>query len=173
MSLEKKAPQQGAFILGLIVFQNLSRHQTLGLTDAIGSAEGIHGGVALAGDRLEGLTLLYLVVARCLRIGSLGGCNSEVGIFIITTDTALAAGTTNTTQAGGLCRLCCITVTTEIVEVACYVLIMEVEHQGRVQGYATETGLEMQVRTCATTCVTTETDRITSLHFLILNNQML
>ena len=92
MSLVKKAPQQGAFILGLVVFQDLSRHQALGLTDAVGPAKGIHRGVALAGDRLEGLTLLHLVVARSLRIGSLGGCNSEVGILIITADTALAAG---------------------------------------------------------------------------------
>ena len=172
MSLEKKAPQQGAFILGSIVFQNLSRHQTLGLADAVGSAEGIHGGVALAGDRLEGLTLLHLVVARSLCIGSLGGCNSEVGILIVTADTTLAAAI-DATQTGSLCRLGGITVATEVVEVACYVLIVEVEHQGRVQGYATETGLEVQVRTCATACVTTETDRITSLHFLILYNQML
>ena len=46
---------------GLVVFQDLTWHQADGLADAVEFTERIDGGVALASDALEGLTLLYLV----------------------------------------------------------------------------------------------------------------
>ena len=52
------------------------------------------------------------------------------------------------------------------------ILIAEVEHQGRVQSYAAETRLEMQVRTGATTCVTTQSDNIASTNLLVFLYQL-
>ena len=49
----------------LVVLQNLTRHQALGFADAVDLTEGSHCRMALTGNRLEGLTLLYLVVAGC------------------------------------------------------------------------------------------------------------
>ena len=49
---------------------------------------------------------------------------------------------------------------------------MEVEHQGRVQGYTAETGLEVEVRTCTASCITTQADWFTSLNILIFHNKV-
>ena len=76
-----------------------------------------------------------------------------------------------TTQTCGLSRFSCILATTEGVEIARDILIAEVEHEGGVEGYTAKASLEVEVRTGATASVTTQTDRITSLYFLILLNE--
>ena len=61
----------------------------------------------------------------------------------------------------------------EHVVVVNNVLIAEVEHQGRIQGYATEACLEMQVRTRATASVATQSDRIAGTYLLIFCDELL
>ena len=48
-------------VVGLVVLQNLSQLQSGVLADAVQLADGIDGGMALAGDGVQCLTLLYLV----------------------------------------------------------------------------------------------------------------
>ena len=49
----------------------------------------------------------------------------------------------------------------------------EVEHQRGIEGHATDAGLEVQMATSGTACVSAESYRVTGMHYLVLANQLL
>ena len=78
-----------------------------------------------------------------------------------------------TAQTCSVHRLVVVCLFVECVVVARYVLSTEVEHKCRVECYATEACLEVEVRTCASSGVTTESDHFARAYFLVFLYELL
>ena len=70
-------------------------------------------------------------------------------------------------------RLPVVRLLAEEVCVASHVLVAEVEHQCRVESHSAETGLEVQVRTGASSGVAAQSDRVSGTYLLVFCHEML
>ena len=158
-----------ALILRLRVADNLTRKKLLVLSVTVEAANLLYAYATLLCDARECLARLNLVVKLfARRTGSISAHFATVYLLLGVTAVAnLATGSVS------LSILALVTVTLEIVEIASDVLVAEIEEQGRVQCHTTETGLEMEVRTGASTCITTQANHFSSSYFLILGNELL
>ena len=135
-------------------------------------AESVDGHAALAGYRLQGLTLLHLVEVNLWGKRCLGGCNGQLVVVLIGVEAAVVSVRIDTTQTGGPCRLGSIALAMVCIEIACHVLIAEVEHQGGIQGNATETCLKVQMGTRTAARVATQSDGLSGTYLLILTDEL-
>ena len=157
-----------ALILRLRVADNLTRKEFLVLSVTVEAANLFYAYTTLLCDAHERLARFNLVVKLfARRAGRISAHFATVYLLLgVTTVTNLATGSVS------LSILALVTVTLEIVEIACNILVAEIEEQGWVQCYTTETGLEMEVRTGASTCVTTQANHFSSSYFLVLGNEL-
>ena len=157
-----------ALILRLRVADNLTRKKLLVLSVTVEAANLFYAYATLLCDAHERLARLNLVVKLfSRRTGRISAYFATVNLLSgVTTVANLATGSVS------LSILALVTVTLEIVEIASDVLVAEIEEQGWVQCHTTETGLEMEVRTGASTCVTTQANHFSSFYFLILGNEL-
>ena len=85
----------------------------------------------------------------------------------VTTVANLAAGSI------GISRFAFVGITVKAVEVACNVLVAEVEEECRVQSHTTETGLKVEMRTGTSTRITTQANHIAGSYLFALSNELL
>ena len=76
-------------------------------------------------------------------------------------------------QACGLFAVSTVGVATEHVGVAGDILLSEVEEDGGVECNATQTGLEVEMRTRAAACASSQTYHLASLYRLVLGHELL
>ena len=155
----------------LIELQNLAGLQLGILLQVIQLHDGTDRGATLFSNTEERLATLHLVEARLLLVAGLGSCRSQLHLLAVLV--AAEAHAASATQTGGNGRLLLVGGLAEHVVVVDNILIAEVEHQGRVEGHATETRLEVQVGTRAPSGVATKTDGVAGAHFLILFYELL
>ena len=158
-----------ALILRLRVADNLTRKKLLVLSVTVEAANLFYAYATLLCDAHERLARLNLVVKLfARRAGRISAHFATVNLLLgVTTVANLATGSVSFSV------LALVTVALEIVEIACNILVAEIEEQGWVQCHTTETGLEMEVRTGASSCITTQAYHFSSSYFLILGNELL
>lgn len=157
-----------ALILRLRVADNLTRKEFLVLSVTVEAANLFYAYTTLLCDAHERLARLNLVVKLfARRAGRISAHFATVNLLSGVTAVAnLATGSVS------LSILVLVTVTLEIVEIASDILVAEIEEQGWVQCHTTETGLEMEMRTGASTCIATQANHFSSSYFLILGNEL-
>lgn len=127
-----------ALILRLRVADNLTRKKLLVLSVTVEAANLLYAYTTLLCDAHERLARLNLVVKLfSRRTGRISAYFATVNLLSgVTTVANLATGSVS------FSILALVTVTLEIVEIACNILVAEIEEQGWVQCHTTETGLE-------------------------------
>lgn len=137
----------------------------LRLAEAVETAELIDRDIVLLGNRLQGVALDHFVVDTLAAVAA--GISATDLLAAVSAIAHLAAGTC------GEVRLRVVTTAVEDIVVARDILVAEVKHQCRVEGYTAQTCLEMEVRACASAGVAAQTDGLTGAHLLILADELL
>ena len=137
----------------------------LRLAEAVETAELIDRDIVFLSNRLQGVALDHFVVDTLAAVAA--GISATDLLAAVSAIAHLAAGTC------GEIRLRIVATAVEDIVVARDILIAEVEHQCRVEGYAAQTRLEMEMRACASSGVAAQTDGLAGAHLLVLADELL
>ena len=129
----------------------------------IEAANLLYAYATLFGDGSQGLTILNLVVELFTHVAVISSYSTTIHLLLGVATVAHLA-----TSLVGIRRFESVCVAVEIIEVACNILVAEVEHQRWVEGYAAKASLEVEVRTSASTGVTTQSDYISCSYLIVL-----
>lgn len=155
----------GLLITRLCASDNHARTDTLCLAEAVEAAELVDRDVVLLGNRFQRVALDDLVVDALAA--------AAANIAAVDLLAAVAAIAHFAAGAGSEIGLTVVATTVEDIVVARDILVAEVEHQGRVEGYATQTRLEVEVGTCASACIAAQSDGLAGAHLLVLTDELL
>ena len=144
--------------------------QAYSLADSVKLAKLIHCSTMLTCNSRERFTLLHLMITSVSNLFISLTLRTSVTIHISRVISILTICATKTSCQSSFLAISALAID---ILIGHHILVTEVEHQSRIKCHTTETCLEMEVRTCTTSSIATQSNRFTSTYVLILCHQLL